>query len=82
MSLYVYAHFSAAVIPTPGNGGGFEVTLAAAFSGISANVSTWVIFAFRFFTFYSYIIIGVVLLFYEFCREIVRTKRNKKQGLA
>lgn len=82
MSLYVYAHFSAAVIPTPGNGGAFEVTLAAAFSGISANVSTWVIFAFRFFTFYSYIIIGVVLLFYEFCREIVRTKRNKKQGLA
>lgn len=77
MTLYIYAHNSAAVIFTPGNGGAFELTLSAALSGVSANVSTWVIFVFRFLTFYSYIIIGIVLLTYELIRNIVRTQRAK-----
>ena len=77
-SLYMYAHNSAACIFTPGNSGAFELSLSAALSGISNDVSTWVIFSFRFLTYYVNVIIGLILLTFEFFRNIYRERKRKK----
>ncbi|MGN0808053.1 MAG: YbhN family protein [Candidatus Coproplasma sp.] len=79
MTLNIYACNSAAIIPTPGNGGALETTLSFAFSSLFSGAAGWVIFLCRFCSFYIYLIIGFILTLYDFIRQIVRTVRARKK---
>lgn len=78
MTLNIYACNSAAIIPTPGNGGALETTLSFAFATLFSSAAGWVIFLCRFCSFYIYLIIGFILTAFDFVRQIVRTVRSKR----
>ena len=82
--LAAVSFFSASWVPTPGNAGAQETTTSIVFATITAisldfNVVGWVVFAWRFTTFYLYIIVGVLMTLFSMIRDAVRAKRNHKQ---
>lgn len=79
MTLNIYACNSAAIVPTPGNGGALETTLSFAFATLFSAASGWVIFLCRFCSFYIYLILGFILTIYDFIRQIVRAVRAKRK---
>ncbi|MCM1043044.1 MAG: flippase-like domain-containing protein [Corallococcus sp.] len=82
MTLNVYANFSVAIIPTPGNSGFLENMMTIAFSGISGNVLFWFVLVWRFLTYYMYILIGIGITVFELIRNFVRAKRAKNKEAA
>lgn len=78
MALHAYAAFGASVIPTPGSSGAVEGLITMAFSAIAGSTLMWVIFTWRFSTFYLYIVIGVLMSVFNLIRNIVREKRAAK----
>ncbi len=80
MTLNVFATMSVAVIPTPGNSGFVENAVLLAFQNIAASVLFWVVFVWRFCTYYIYILIGLILNIFEVIRGAVRSRREKKQS--
>lgn len=78
MALHAYAAFGASVIPTPGSSGAVEGLITMAFSAIAGSTLMWVIFTWRFATFYLYIFIGVLMSVFNLIRSIVREKRAAK----
>lgn len=81
MTLNVYAAMSASIIPTPGNSGVLENAVLLIFKTLATSVVFWVVFTWRFFTYYIYILIGLGLTIFEVIRKVVRNKRqnNAKQ---
>lgn len=82
MALNCYSFFSASIVPTPGSSGAIEGICTIAFSNIAGNTLLWVIFTWRFATYYIYIIIGVVISVFNFIHNIVRTHRAAKKQAA
>ena len=81
MCLSAVAYYSATLIPTPGNSGAAETTTSIVFATVAAisSVKGWVVFAWRFASFYLYIIVGVCMILFTTIRDAVRAKRNRKQ---
>lgn len=79
-ALNCYSFFSAAIVPTPGGSGAIEAICTIAFSNIAGDRLLWVIFTWRFATYYIYIIIGVVITIFNFIRNIVRARKAAKAG--
>ena len=77
MALNCYSFFSASIVPTPGGSGIIELIATVAFSGIAEATLTWVIFTWRFATYYIYILIGVGITTFNFIRNVVRTRKSK-----
>ncbi len=75
-SLNVYAIFGVSFIPTPGNSGVIEGMGALAFSVAAGPALVWSVIAWRLFTFYIYIIIGIVLSVFDI---VVKNKRGKRE---
>lgn len=76
MSLNVFAIFGVSFIPTPGNSGAMEGMSALAFSvaagaSLIVSVITW-----RFFVFYIYIIIGLIITVYDIVKKNKRSKQS------
>lgn len=80
MTLNVFASMSVAVIPTPGNSGFVENAVLLAFQNIASTVLFWVVFVWRFCTYYIYILIGLILNIFEVIRGAVRARREAKQS--
>ncbi|HIT77410.1 MAG TPA: flippase-like domain-containing protein [Candidatus Limihabitans stercoravium] len=76
MTLNVYATMSVAIIPTPGNSGFAENAVLLAFANIASTVAFWVVFVWRFFTYYIYILIGMALTLFDVIRKAVRRRRK------
>lgn len=76
MTLNVYATMSVAIIPTPGNSGFAENAVLLAFANIASTVAFWVVFVWRFFTYYIYILIGMALTFFDVIRKAVRRRKK------
>lgn len=51
-------------VPTPGNAGAAEGTFFLVFSGLSTGYVFWAMLAWRFFSYYVYIIIGALIYFF------------------
>ncbi len=73
-SLNVYAIFGVSFIPTPGNSGVIEGMGALAFSVAAGPALVWSVIAWRLFTFYIYIIIGIFISVYDIIRKNKRGK--------
>ncbi len=80
MALHIYASNSASIVPTPGNGGVIETTFSLAFASVSGDVLFWVVFMWRFCTYYVYLIVGLCISAFELIRKAVRKYRAKKRG--
>lgn len=77
ITLNMFAMYSVAILPTPGNSGGYETTFSLLFGVIASNVLFWVTFSWRFFTYYIYILIGFVITIGTFIRDAVRARKAR-----
>lgn len=86
MTLNVYATMSVTVVPTPGNSGPMEIVMGVAIAGalpkLVAAASIWVLVGWRMSTYYIYILVGMGITVFEFIRNIVRNKRQKRLSVA
>lgn len=80
MALSMYATYSAAFIPTPGNSGAVESIFLLAFTAVASTVLFWYVLAWRFFTYYIYIVFGVGMNIYDLTKKIVRERREKRRS--
>ena len=80
-SLSAVSYFAASWVPTPGSSGASEMTTFFVFSTVAeiTSVIGWVVFSWRFATFYLYILIGVCMTVFSMIRDAVRIKRAKKK---
>ena len=80
MCLSAVSFYSATLVPTPGNSGASETTTFFVFSTIAGigSVVGWVVFAWRFTSFYLYIIVGVCMTVFSMIRDGVRARRQRK----
>lgn len=78
MTLNVYASMSVTVVPTPGNSGIMEVVMGAALFKILGGASVWVLVGWRTGTYYVYILVGICMVMFEFIRNLVRNRRQKR----
>lgn len=62
ITLNSYSFFAASLMPTPGNSGAIEASYAMVFAPVLVSQGTlfWIVFAWRFFTYYIYIILGIL----------------------
>ena len=74
MTLNVYAQMSAMIIPTPGNSGAVEGAFMLALTTLSTGALFWTVFSWRFLSYYSYIIIGMVITIVQLIRA---NRRNR-----
>ncbi len=84
LCLSAVSFYAASLVPTPGNSGASEATSSFVFitvmtSTVVQSVSGWVIFTWRFATFYLYIVVGVCISVFSMIRDAVRAKRKKKE---
>lgn len=49
------------IFPTPGNTGAAEISFASVFSSLTAGYIFWAMLFWRFFTFYVYILLGIII---------------------
>lgn len=77
MTLNIFATMSVSAVPTPGNSGVLENVIVLVFKMLATSVVFWVVFTWRFLTYYVYIIIGLGITFFEVIRNVVRNKRNR-----
>lgn len=78
MTLNIFATMSVAIVPTPGSSGVLENVILLVFKMLASSVVFWVVFTWRFLTYYVYILIGLGITCFEVIRNVVRSKRAKK----
>ena len=78
MTLNIYASMSVAVVPTPGNSGVLENVMVLVFKVLTTSVVFWVVFTWRFFTYYVYILIGIGITIFEVIRKAVRSRKSSR----
>jgi len=81
LCLAMITRYTALLIPTPGNTVAVETTGSLVFITVAAAIKPlvgWVVFVWRFFTYYIYILSGIGINIFEIIRSAVRNKRNKK----
>lgn len=78
--LIVITRYSALLMPTPGNTGAVEATGSLVFITVSGigSVIGWVVLTWRFFTYYFYLLAGIVINIFEIIRSSYREKRKNK----
>lgn len=78
--LVMISRYSAILIPTPGNSLAVETTASFVFITVTGiePVLGWVILAWRFVTFYLYLLSGIGINIFEIVRSAVRNKRAAK----
>lgn len=83
VTLYAFVMNASAILPTPGNAGGAELSFALVFAGvngISSGSIFWIVLFWRIITYYSYILVGLIIVFIDFFRNLFKEKiiqRNK-----
>ena len=76
MTLNVYVQMSVTVVPTPGNSGAMESAFMMTLVNVSEGVLFWTVFSWRFLSYYSYIIIGLIITVIHLIKRNRRTRRN------
>lgn len=79
MTLTMFAQYSVTFVPTPGNAGAIETVFALAFKYLAEAVLFWVVFTWRFFSFYIYVLVGLVISIVDFIRKLRKNRLAKKR---
>ncbi len=79
-TLNAYSLFAASLVPTPGNSGAIEGVAAMAFAPIptTAGGLFWLLFIWRFCTYYIYIVLGMFGTAYNFISKRINKRRYAK----
>ncbi|MCM1306100.1 MAG: flippase-like domain-containing protein [Bacteroides sp.] len=79
ITLNAYSLFAASLVPTPGNSGAIEGVASMAFAPIpmASGALFWLVFIWRFCTYYIYIILGLFGTLYKFLSSRVKKRRQK-----
>jgi len=84
--LNAFSTFAVSFIPTPGNAGGMEISSSLAFNAIAPGVAVYAVLIWRFFTYYIFILCGIVLTIFDVIKKAViagkerrRAKRSEKK---
>lgn len=65
VAMVAYASIAVAIIPTVGNAGAIEFSFSTVFASfMEGRYLFWAMFAWRFLTFYAFLLLGLVLTFY------------------
>lgn len=80
ITLNAYSLFAASLIPTPGNTGAIETAYSMVFSTATPDTSilVYIVFVWRFLTYYIYILFGVIRFIYRFIRDMYRKHKKSK----
>ncbi len=83
MTLYSFAYYSVSFIPIPGTSGFAESAFYFAFSNItlSSGALFWIVLIWRLLTFYSYIILGLLTVFYDFVKNSYKARFVERKRL-
>jgi uncharacterized protein (TIRG00374 family) len=74
---YMYIYLSATIVPTPGAAGAYELLFLATYSSVAqGNMTYWLMFTMRFFTYFYYIAAGYIV---QLCDYIAKRARRKKE---
>lgn len=79
-ALATFANYGASFIPTPGMSGAAEALFMLAFASISGDALFWVVIVWRFFAYYSYILMGVGMNIFDLSKGISARRRTKKSS--
>ena len=74
-SLTVYIYTSITVIPTPGNAGAAEMSFYAVFSSLEGGFLFWAMIIWRLLVYYSWLIIGFVIV----TKSAVKNRKREKK---
>lgn len=77
-----FSIYASSFIPTPGTSGAAESVFMLAFSGLVGAPIFWVTFVNRFFTYYSYILVGIGMNIYELSVKLNSMRKERKQRKA
>lgn len=78
VSMVAYASIAVAFIPTVGNAGAIEFSFSTVFATfMEARYLFWALFAWRFLTFYLFLILGLVLTFYLGVNRRKESRRHR-----
>jgi uncharacterized protein (TIRG00374 family) len=78
VSMVAYASIAVAFIPTVGNAGAIEFSFSTVFATfMEARYLFWAMFAWRFLTFYIFLILGLILTFYLGVNRRKESRRHR-----
>ena len=83
VTLYAFVTNAVSFIPTPGNSGFAESSFFLVFAGLSMTGGTlfWIVLFWRIITYYLYILIGMLIIFYDFVANTIREKIIQRKKL-
>lgn len=78
VTLNAYSLFAASLVPTPGNSGAIEGVASMAFAPIpmASGALFWLVFIWRFCTYYIYIILGLFGTLFNFVSNRIKKRRE------
>lgn len=79
ITLNSYSFFAASLIPTPGNSGAIEASYSMVFAPVAVSSGTlfWIVFLWRFITYYCYIFIGLIYNLSAIIQNKIRKRKNR-----
>lgn len=80
MTLNVYVSMSVTIIPTPGNSGAMENAFMLTLTSVAEGILFWTVFSWRFLSYYSYILIGLVMTIVQMIKINKRNRGNRAKA--
>ncbi len=80
VTLNCYSLFAASLIPTPGNTGAIETSASMVFAPVAINTGAlvWIVFTWRFVTYYIYIFFGIIGQSVHSIRRKIASRKQQK----
>lgn len=80
-ALCVICYTSVTLLPTPGNSGGAELSFRSIFASyLSGGLLFWGMLSWRMISYYSYIIVGLILILGQQIKKIIVVKRHPEKA--
>ncbi|MDR2090166.1 MAG: flippase-like domain-containing protein [Clostridiales bacterium] len=80
---YMFIYLSASAVPIPGAAGAYELLFLTAYSGAAkGNMTYWLMFTMRFFTYFYYIAAGYAVQLCDYIAKRVRRKMELQRLIA
>lgn len=77
--LNAFSTFAVSFIPSPGNAGGMEISSSLAFNAVAPGVAVYGVLIWRLFTYYIFIITGIVLTIRDVIKKAVISSRERRK---
>jgi uncharacterized protein (TIRG00374 family) len=81
VSLNLYTIYAVSMMPTPGTSGAAETVFLLVFRTLIPVGAFWAMLIWRFMTYYIFIILGLVVMFYDFIKQTTKEKFIERRKL-